>query len=597
MLLLWHGIACIRCRVDRPFAWTYARAERKQDALRLLVRATLSLLGMLALAVLYIPDQQTFPSGSSFRVESDAFHRCLVAAELLAALISSLAVWTAVQIRTRAQRRGPPLTPPQNVLQNIVYVGKTLLAYPRALTVASIYFGGLFILLALSKWNLWWLFTPWTNHPSEKIFFLYRASLPLSGASPILPLLLITAAVAVWAHGVFSQLAFFGHRIPRLPDGFEGIRCPSERSVTPLNRLLSNTFDVSHMTYFAGCMLAAALMMSLADRFGVRSFSHGPFDFWITVATLLVSATILQDLVVASRSWQKLRHVCLIPLRQSPLRWGFTWVKGFSWKRIWTSSRNLSSNQVFDYLLRLLETNDRNPSDDDLKLCYGKVVHHYACDPKDDDWLEGFTSGIEALHAQVKLSAEARLGKLAQMWKCDAGPLTGTDEMRGVHLLQKLDDVKDEPSTSAPGSTLSSARKDLLQRMGSEEFVALLYVGYISAVLVQIRHRIVRAAIMYILLMWALTSYPWMYRHTILLELSSLLIALSATTIYIYSQMHRDEILSRTTETEAGKLDRGFFEKVIPVICVPLLTLVASQFPEFSNLIFSWIQPSLSHMQ
>ena len=61
--------------------------------------------------------------------------------------------------------------------------------------------------------------------------------------------------------------------------------------------------------------------------------------------------------------------------------------------------------------------------------------------------------------------------------------------------------------------------------------------------------------------------------------------------------MHRDEILSRTTETETGKLDSGFFEKVIPVVGLPLLTLIASQFPEFSNLIFSWLQPGLSHIQ
>ena len=98
-------------------------------------------------------------------------------------------------------------------------------------------------------------------------------------------------------------------------------------------------------------------------------------------------------------------------------------------------------------------------------------------------------------------------------------------------------------------------------------------------------------------MMWALTSYPWMYRHTILLELSALLIVLAFVTISIYSQMHRDDILSRTTETETGKLDSGFFEKVIPIVGVPLLSLIASQFPEFSNLIFSWIQPGLSHMQ
>ncbi len=42
--------------------------------------------------------------------------------------------------------------------------------------------------------------------------------------------------------------------------------------------------------------------------------------------------------------------------------------------------------------------------------------------------------------------------------------------------------------------------------------------------------------------------------------------------------MFRDDILSRTTETAIGKLDGGFWEKIIPVLGIPLLTLIASQF-------------------
>ncbi len=415
---------------------------------------------------------------------------------------------------------------------------------------------------------------------------MYRASLPLSGASPLLPALLMAGAAAVWLFGVFSQLAFFGHRIPKLPDGFEDIRCPSNQWVKSLNQLLSRAIDLGRISSFVACLLVAGLVIRLSGSYGVESFSHGPFATWISLATWFFSAAILQDLLTATRAWQQLRHHCLIPLKQSPLRWGFTWVKGFSWKRIWTSSKNLSSNQVFDYLLRLLETNDRSPQDAAVKTCYDTVHKLHSADPKDDQWLEGFTTEVSQLHNSVKIAAEGRLELLKASWQDDAGPLTGTEETRGIHYLQKLDDIKDLP-----------LRTTVLKRMGSEEFVALLYVGYISMVLIQIRHRIVRAAVMYILLMWALTCYPWMYRHTILIELSVLLIVLSATAIYIYSQMHRDEILSRTTETETGKLDSGFFEKVIPVVGLPLLTLIASQFPEFSNLIFSWLQPGLSHIQ
>ena len=585
-LVVWHGVACLRCRLDRPFAWTYARAERQQDGLRLLARAVLSLVGMLALSLLYLPDQQPVKDGSIFSVESNRFHLFLIAGMILAALLSSLSIWKAVQVHTRKQERAPHLPTPQDALQSLANLFKTLVAYPHAFLVSSVYFMGLLTFLALSRWNIWWVFAPSLQNPSERIFFIYRASLPLSGASPLLPLLLMGGAAAVWLYGIFSQLAFFGHRIPKLPDGFEAIRCPSNRWVKDLNQLLSRVIDLDHVCSFVICLLVAGVVIRLGGSNGVESFSHGRFAAWITLGTWVFSAAILQDLLTATRAWQQLRHHCLIPLKQSPLRWGFTWVKGFSWKRIWTSSKNLSSNQVFDYLLRLLETNERVPQDVAVKACYDEVYEHYHADPKDDEWLEGFTTKAAALHNRVKAAAEQRLGELQKLWVEDAGPLTGTDELRGVHMLQKLEAVEE------PGQ-----RASMLKRMGSEEFVALLYVGYISMVLIQIRHRIVRAAVMYILLMWALTCYPWMYRHTILIELCALLIVLSGVTLYVYSQMHRDEILSRTTETETGKLDSGFFEKVVPVIGLPLLTLIASQFPEFSNLIFSWLQPGLSHIQ
>ena len=464
-LLIWHGAACVICRLDRPFAWTYARAERQHDVLRLLVKAGLSILGTFALAILYIPTQQP-PPGTEFRTQSAPFHLLLILGEVLGAAVSSLSFWTAVQVHLARRKRNR--------------------ARRSATIAACIYFGVLVLTMGLLHWTLLPAFAPSGKFPTERLFFLYRSSVPFSGASPVLPLLLMSAAAAVWVHGIFAQLAFFGHRIPKLPDGFEHLRCPPQQAVTSLNDLLSTRFSIRRLIQFLLCIAGAVLMMSLIPgHAGIQSFSHGPFDQWITVATLLFSATILQDLTTASRAWGKLRHQVLIPLKQSPLRWGFTWVKGFSWRRIWTASNNLSSNQVFDYLLRLLETDHRDPVDPNVETCYKSVYSHYHLDPKPDDWTEEFTSRVEALHASVKKAAAKRLIHLQDEWKKDAGPLTGTEEIRGLHMLQKLEDVKEDSGSSSTGRS----REDRLKRMGSEEFVALLYIGYITAVLVQIRHQ------------------------------------------------------------------------------------------------------------
>ena len=94
-----------------------------------------------------------------------------------------------------------------------------------------------------------------------------------------------------------------------------------------------------------------------------------------------------------------------------------------------------------------------------------------------------------------------------------------------------------------------------------------------------------------------LTCYPFMNHHDVLIGLTCLLAVLAFAVIWVYSQMHRDEILSRTTETHSGKLDAAFFTKILPFVGIPLLTLDASQFPEISNVVFSWIEPGISSMR
>ena len=95
----------------------------------------------------------------------------------------------------------------------------------------------------------------------------------------------------------------------------------------------------------------------------------------------------------------------------------------------------------------------------------------------------------------------------------------------------------------------------------------------------------------------ALDTYPVAPHHSIMVLLIGLLLAFVIVIVTIFSQMHRDSILSRTTSTEPGKLDLGFYEKLISVLGVPLIGLLASQFPELSNFFFSWLEPSLQTLK
>ncbi len=183
------------------------------------------------------------------------------------------------------------------------------------------------------------------------------------------------------------------------------------------------------------------------------------------------------------------------------------------------------------------------------------MLKQFRADKKDPAWAAMVTANLGKVHQELKRVPEQKLSDLSTIYTNDHGPISGNQPIeRGLDYEISLDkrDIKD-PRSSDWQSTLD--------RMGNEEFVALLYLGYIRMVLLQVRNRILTATAMYILLLWALTGYPFLNHHPIVIGLTCLLIFMASVVIWIYSQMHRDEILRRTTETEAGYVGMAMRER------------------------------------
>ncbi len=62
----------------------------------------------------------------------------------------------------------------------------------------------------------------------------------------------------------------------------------------------------------------------------------------------------------------------------------------------------------------------------------------------------------------------------------------------------------------------------------------------------------------------------------------------------VLAGVSKDSILSRMTRTEPGKLDRSFLIHLATAGGLPLITVVASQFPSVSRFLFSWLEPTLA---
>ena len=69
---------------------------------------------------------------------------------------------------------------------------------------------------------------------------------------------------------------------------------------------------------------------------------------------------------------------------------------------------------------------------------------------------------------------------------------------------------------------------------------------------------------------------------------------LAAVVITTYALINRDPILSRTINEKPGRLDMDFLWKTASMVGIPVLGLIASQFPEVSSFLFSWIEPGLN---
>jgi hypothetical protein len=125
-----------------------------------------------------------------------------------------------------------------------------------------------------------------------------------------------------------------------------------------------------------------------------------------------------------------------------------------------------------------------------------------------------------------------------------------------------------------------------------EQFLALQYTTFIQIVLVRIRTMIIAIGGVYVLLLVALSSYPFQPQVLIRVSLLILFVFVVATVGTVYAQMHRDATLSNITNSK-GSLGTDFWMKIISFVALPGLGLVASQFPELSNLLYSWVEPAM----
>jgi hypothetical protein len=156
--------------------------------------------------------------------------------------------------------------------------------------------------------------------------------------------------------------------------------------------------------------------------------------------------------------------------------------------------------------------------------------------------------------------------------------------------------IQETPAEDSPaqeGIKLSEKRPV----QAGEEFVCLMYVGYLQNLLGRMRTMVLSMVGIFAAIALSVGFYPFTPRPTISIALLFLLLTIGAVAGAVFAGLDRDSTMSHITNTEPGALGSHFWLRMLSFVGVPALGLIVSQFPEIRDFVFSWITPTMSGMK
>jgi len=314
--------------------------------------------------------------------------------------------------------------------------------------------------------------------------------------------------------------------------------------------------------------------------------------------------------------WLECRHL-LLALDRLPLRRAFRKLHGFSWKPIWRPGGSAFRDSLrmiareIECLAHLKSALEKSLNSDTKSSFF---------DPERHEQHEAVINAISGVQdndykklwqaLQRRESASFQWKSLLHPWGWRALMLrepasTARLVERFKALQQKLANVcgmtlnflhGQWPGEDGPVANHRQEKPAKYVEL-AEEYVALVYSSFIMNVLLRIRTIIMCVSGMFIFILFSINSYPFQPQSVFRVLLVGLFFLIGAVVGSVYAQMHRDPTLSLLTDTKPGKLGIDFWIKLAAFGAIPLVSLIASQFPEVNSFLFSWLQPALEALK
>jgi hypothetical protein len=455
--------------------------------------------------------------------------------------------------------------------------------------------------IAACYYSVWFILT--CRRGDDSVLFLHR-SLDLSnGTSPLLPHLLLLICFYLWSLTNLRRVHLWETR--RQTIAFTSLdrqyRSAFERLEGDLNDCFGNLFFSEYSWLIVILVLSALIFCRPFSHIaGFEPFLVGHwkvFDALYVVYLLLFTALLVASLIRFLVGWAALLKI-LRRLERQPIRHAFDRLpkKFYSWTPLWHSG---GARRTYALQTRELE-------------CLRKLRSSGQVPPLPQNLQNDLPGLVNQLQASTwrLLDAEADcyldLQPENEVWQENL--ISAADRIAEEFLIprwlatgdcESFDHYKKEASAKPDQGIRHVIHNQLPVGDGhdiaviAEEFVTLRFVAFLRYVGVQLRNLLSFVTAGFILCVASIRSYPFLAHHTIGWALTLMFVALGFPVVIAFAQMDKDALFSRLSDTDPGSLDSAFYVRLVSYGALPLLTVLASQFPAIGRFLFSWVQPAI----
>jgi hypothetical protein len=415
----------------------------------------------------------------------------------------------------------------------------------------------------------------------DGVFFAQRAFFLSNGLSPLLPVELLLLMYYVWAWFFIRKVRLSESKRVLLPDlellgpGGKGMNRYHEELQSATDDLVFNR-EMAPWIIGGFCVVFTCLHPWAA----LRSVEGRAYDSLIFGLVLFICFLIVLSWARYLYIWNRLRRI-LRGLERTRLRKAFDRLpKTYSWSPLWYED---AERRAYTISARSVE-------------CFQAVSN-----------CQGFSAGSAGQLASMDAAFQ-------RVVETNADVTRRTERSGAVRALQEIfiqaaesllkERLRDgwvrnggSDSLAAMAEPLpaeDSPNTDLKCKLLAEEFVALRFVGLIHFESAQLKNLVVLLSAGFILALAAIGSYPFLAGRQCVWSLAGVFVVFGVGIILTFAQMDRDAMLSRLGGTDPGKLDGKFYVRVAAYGALPLLALMASQFPSIGQFLLSWLAPALS---